>query len=187
MAMTAYTITITPDDSATTTTLRLEATAGEAVVTDVHVHAGAGLPAGRLPDIDYGLLLRAVSLAAPPADTALPAVTQPTVGAIDTGREARSRSAGPTGRRRQPAGRTAAAAGTATTGRGRSGASTATKKSGTTTATRRAYRRMPADLAAVYRRSGSINAVAEHYAVPRHTINGWLRRLREQGALPPGR
>jgi hypothetical protein len=48
----------------------------------------------------------------------------------------------------------------------------------------RAYRRMPDDLAAVYQRVGGASAVAEHYGVPRHTVQGWLRRLRSQGVIP---
>jgi hypothetical protein len=52
--------------------------------------------------------------------------------------------------------------------------------------TGRAYRRMPDDFAAVYQQAGSAGAVAEHYQVPRHTANGWIRRLREQGIIPTG-
>ncbi|WP_238019606.1 hypothetical protein KZZ52_27735 [Dactylosporangium sp. AC04546] len=44
----------------------------------------------------------------------------------------------------------------------------------------RAYRRMPEDLAEVYARSRSVNAVAAHYGVPRHTAQGWMIRLRER-------
>ena len=50
--------------------------------------------------------------------------------------------------------------------------------------TGRAYRRMPDDFAAVYQQAGSAGAVAEHYQVPRHTANGWIRRLRQQGIIP---
>ncbi|BCB74621.1 hypothetical protein GCM10022251_75210 [Phytohabitans flavus] len=47
----------------------------------------------------------------------------------------------------------------------------------------RAYRRMPEpeQVMDVYRQTGSITAVAEHFGVPRHTIAGWARRLRSQG------
>jgi hypothetical protein len=59
--MTSYTITITPEDTkGAATTLRLEMTRGVATLTDMHLHAGAGLSAGQLPAIDYALLLRAV-------------------------------------------------------------------------------------------------------------------------------
>jgi hypothetical protein len=52
---------------------------------------------------------------------------------------------------------------------------------------RRAYRRMPDDFAAVYRQVSSPAAVADHYQVPRHTVNGWIRRLREQGVIAADR
>nr|WP_221380673.1 hypothetical protein [Actinoplanes polyasparticus] len=42
----------------------------------------------------------------------------------------------------------------------------------------RAYRRMPDDFAAVARRLNGASVIAEHYEVPRHTAEGWLRRLR---------
>jgi hypothetical protein len=47
----------------------------------------------------------------------------------------------------------------------------------------RAYRRMPdpAEVLAAYAQAGSITGLAEHYGVPRHTANGWARRLRQQG------
>ncbi|WP_432832687.1 hypothetical protein [Dactylosporangium sp. CA-092794] len=44
----------------------------------------------------------------------------------------------------------------------------------------RAYRRMPDDLAEVYTQARSVNAVAAHYGVPRHTAQGWMIRLRER-------
>src|SRR5258705_10484229 len=69
--MTSYTIAITPEGAdGATTTLRLDVTRGVATLTDVHLHAGAGLSAGQLPAIDYALLLRAVG-----QETAAPAKT----------------------------------------------------------------------------------------------------------------
>jgi hypothetical protein len=49
----------------------------------------------------------------------------------------------------------------------------------------RAYRRMPdaGEVVAVWRKGRKVMAVAEHFGVPRHTANGWLRRLRSQGAI----
>lgn len=66
-------------------------------------------------------------------------------------------------------------------------ATAATASGRTTGGTGRAYRRMPDDFAAVYQQAGSAAAVAEHYQVPRHTANGWIRRLREQGIITTGR
>jgi transposase-like protein len=39
----------------------------------------------------------------------------------------------------------------------------------------------PAEVLAAYARAGSITGLAQHYGVPRHTANGWARRLRNQG------
>ncbi|MFD0747671.1 helix-turn-helix domain-containing protein [Phytohabitans flavus] len=59
----------------------------------------------------------------------------------------------------------------------------ATKKAAVEDAGTRAYRRMPEpeQVMDVYRETGSITAVAEHFGVPRHTVAGWARRLRSQG------
>jgi hypothetical protein len=47
----------------------------------------------------------------------------------------------------------------------------------------RPYRRMPPaeDVMAAYREVGSVSGLAEHFGVPRHTIQGWARRLRREG------
>lgn len=165
--MASYTITITPNDSdGTTTTLLLDVTRGSATLTDVHLHAGAGLSTGQLPAIDYALLLRAVGQ--------------------ETGRPAKAAAAGRTaGRGQRPAKRTRAAAPATAEPAKVTRARVAAKK-----ATRgdsgqgRAYRRMPEDFAAVYKRVGGASAAAGHYKVPRHTVQGWLRRLRSEGVLP---
>lgn len=163
--MASYTITITPDDGdGTTTTLRLDVTRGAATLTDMHLHAGAGLSAGQLPQIDYALLLRAVG-----QETGAPAKAA-------TARKAAGRGRQPATRKRQAA---KAAAAPAKGARAR----VAAKKTARG-AESRAYRRMPDDLPTVYKRIGGATAVAEHYAVPRHTVQGWLRRLRSQGSLP---
>jgi hypothetical protein len=167
--MTSYTITITPESAdGTTTTLRLDVTRGVATLTDVHLHAGAGLSAGQLPAIDYALLLRAVGQeAGTPARTSAPRKT--------------------TGGGRQPASRARRAAPAATPAKA-TRARVAAKKTtrGTGGAQGRAYRRMPEDLATVFNRVGGASAAADHYGVPRHTVQGWLRRLRSQGVLPIG-
>jgi hypothetical protein len=65
---------------------------------------------------------------------------------------------------------------------------TPAKKTGrAATGTERVYRRMPADFATVYQQAGGAAAVADHYDVPRHTANGWIRRLRDQGAAATNR
>ncbi|OJF14953.1 hypothetical protein [Couchioplanes caeruleus] len=68
--MPSYTITIAPnDDSGTTTTLIVDTSGTEVRITDVHLHADAGLVGGRMPSVDVGLLLQAVN---PTADAAKP-------------------------------------------------------------------------------------------------------------------
>jgi hypothetical protein len=165
--MTSYTITITPEGGdGTTTTLRLDVTRGVATLTDVHLHAGAGLSAGQLPTIDYALLLRAVG-----QETGAPAKATKAAKAAGRGRQTATR-----GRRAAAAGQPAAA----------TRAKVAAKKTARGAGGGRAYRRMPEDLAAVFNRVGGASAAAEHYGVPRHTVQGWLRRLRAQGVLPTG-
>jgi hypothetical protein len=47
----------------------------------------------------------------------------------------------------------------------------------------RAYRRMPDpnEVMAAYEEVGTVSGLAEHFGVPRHTVNHWARRLRSQG------
>ncbi|MGW3614032.1 hypothetical protein ACWD6N_29880 [Micromonospora sp. NPDC005163] len=50
--------------------------------------------------------------------------------------------------------------------------------------TGRVYRRSPDDLESVYQQAGSVAAVADHYDVPRHAAQGWIRTLRRRQASP---
>jgi hypothetical protein len=61
-------------------------------------------------------------------------------------------------------------------------AATAAKRAASGIGTR-AYRRVPGaeQVMNVYRRAGSIVAVAQHFGVPRYTVDGWARRLRARG------
>jgi hypothetical protein len=72
-------------------------------------------------------------------------------------------------------------------GRGRSAKPSAGAASNGRTAAgeARAYRRMPdqSELIDAYRQASSVTGLAEQYGVPRHTMNGWLGRLRQQGLL----
>jgi hypothetical protein len=80
------------------------------------------------------------------------------------------------------------AAGSAAGGGRSGGASRATKRTGAAaarTGTGRAYRRTPTDIVEVFTQAPSATALARHYGVPRHTVQGWLRRLRSEGVLPP--
>ena len=57
------------------------------------------------------------------------------------------------------------------------------RKSKTSAGGERAYRRMPDpdEVMAAYEEVGTVSGLAEHYGVPRHTVNHWARRLRGQG------
>jgi hypothetical protein len=56
-------------------------------------------------------------------------------------------------------------------------------RGGDATGNERAYRRMPPpeDVIAAYRQVGTVSGLADHFGVPRHTVQGWARRLRSQG------
>jgi hypothetical protein len=164
VTMTSYTITITPEGAdGTTTTVRMDVNRGVTTLTDVHLHAGTGLSAGQLPAIDYAMLLTAVGQDAGTA--AKPTAARKSPG---RGRQPRTRRTAP------------AAAESAKATRARVAAK---KTARTAVGGGRAYRRMPDDLAEVFARTGGASAVADHYGVPRHTVQGWLRRLRDQGVL----
>jgi len=47
----------------------------------------------------------------------------------------------------------------------------------------RPYRRMPPadEVLAAYEQTGTVSGLAEHFGVPRHTVQGWARRLRREG------
>jgi hypothetical protein len=47
----------------------------------------------------------------------------------------------------------------------------------------RAYRRMPpaGEVLKAYQEVGTVSGLAEYYGVPRHTVQGWARRLRREG------
>ena len=53
----------------------------------------------------------------------------------------------------------------------------------------RAYRRMPNpdEVLDAYRQVGTVSGLAEHFGVPRHTVQGWARRLRREGHTIGGR
>ncbi|MFG1952490.1 hypothetical protein [Micromonospora sp. NPDC048830] len=89
---------------------------------------------------------------------------------------AKARAAGAT----RAGGRKAAAGANATTAARK--ATTQTAKGEAATATGRVYRRSPSDLESVYQQAGSVAAVADHYNVPRHTAQGWIRTLRRRQA-----
>jgi len=254
--MTSYTITVAPNDgSGNTTTITVDTSNGEALITDVQLHSATGLTAARMPSIDIGLLMQAVTspqalpspvvspaLADKPTQT-VPTTARPTAATRATAPDAKTSDtapatevpvpAQPTDTAAQPAARVrrprtakktavATAAGKRTAvprpavkkaasspaaveetvvptlaakPRGRRGAGSGNAEATAAAAapkrkTRAArneipaagkekvYRRMPDDFSAVATRLNSASAIAEHYRVPSHTAQGWLRRLR---------
>jgi hypothetical protein len=183
----SYTITIAPnDESGNTTTLVVDTSGDEVRITDVHLHAGGGLSGGTLPTVDFGLLLRAVTAtgAHQPTIEAAPTAPSPSSDAVPTGARA---ATPPAARARRRATKTApepAATPPARRGRRTAAAPKATKaaarKAASATAEKgeRAYRRMPDDFATSYQQIGTAAAIAEHYDVPRYTVNAWIRRIR---------
>lgn len=262
--MNSYTITIAPnDDSGHTTTLIVDTSGDEVIITDVHLHASGGLVGGQMPSVDFALLLRAVAAPAAPTQISAAPVDAPVVadraagadeaadtehrvegvveadgvvdGALDGAgvidlaaaddaspavedpaaddRAAEDPTPAPGARRTRRGAAKATPAGTASAEPVRARARRATTAAKPTEAGKaakgkvakgragkgqvakgqvangkaaadvaatgggRSYRRMPEDLATVYRQAGTSAAIAEHYGVPRHTAQGWLRRL----------
>lgn len=208
--MSTYLITIAPDNGKTGgdsahTTVRVDTSTGRTRITELTVRSASkgGLAPSDLPAIDMDLLIRA--LTATPSAQPL-AVEPATLTQVGEASAAPSRATATPARRR---GRKAAASAapakkaSARKSAGRKatdGKATATKKAAATKATKtasrrvaataapkaggtRAYRRMPEpeQVMDVYRQTGSIGGVAEHFGVPRHTVAGWARRLRGLG------
>jgi len=136
--------------------------------------------------------------AAQPADSAEPAPEPQPVKASRSPRATRTRAATPVAEPKRPRSRRASAAkaaapeeATTSTRRRRAAAApakaapakkAAAKKAAAKKAAAsgggRAYRRMPEDFPAVYQQSSSPAALAEHYGVPRHTAQAWIRRIK---------
>jgi hypothetical protein len=98
----------------------------------------------------------------------------------------RPRVSAPTRRTAKAASPAATPAAKAATGKAIAGKATAGKATVGRAAAgtgERAYRRMPeaSDVLAAYQQVGSVSGLADHYGVPRHTVQGWARRLRREG------
>lgn len=227
--MNSYTITIAPNDgSANTTTLVVDTSGDEVRITDVHLHDRAGLTGGRVPTVDFALLLRAFTppttpaaieatptgntiettpeppsvveeqppvpaepasperssparrtrrRAAKPAEASTPEATAPDTASAPTprtrGRRTSTKTTGAATRATTPA---AAKATTASSAKKASPKRRTNQASTERASTERAYRRMPDDFAVVYEHNSSPTVMADHYGVPRHTVNGWIRR-----------
>ncbi|MEJ3743543.1 hypothetical protein WEI85_09670 [Actinomycetes bacterium KLBMP 9797] len=188
--MSKYVITITPDNDGAAaadtahTTVRVDTSTGQTRITELTVRAGTGggLAPGDLPPVDLDLLVRALTAPAPAAALTAAEPTAPVAPAAPAATPAPEPDveAEPVARRRR--GRKAAAKATpAKTATARK--STAKRAQKATAGGPRAYRRMPDadEVMAVYQEAGSITGVADHFGVPRHTVAGWARRLRQMG------
>ncbi|MCW6010634.1 helix-turn-helix domain containing protein [Micromonospora sp. CPCC 205371] len=202
--MSRYVITISPDNDgsadAAHTTVRVDTSTGQTRITELTVRAstGGGLAPADLPPVDLDLLVRALTATAPsPALVSggpTPVASEP-IGVVEPREPATERTTParrPRGRRAAPEaaepaerkarGRKAAAGGAR---RGRKATPEVTERRARKVAqtSTRAYRRMPEpdEVMAAYQAAGTITGVAEHFGVPRHTVAGWARRLREQG------
>jgi hypothetical protein len=173
----SYTITITPDDTTNASaTLRVNLGVQGARITELTVRAGdgEGFAPEELSGFELSRLISAIApsrvLEAAPAGAALPAATAPAVDVVHAQTPAkaarRGRKAKAAPAKVAPAKKMAA----------KKAAKGAEREA-------RAYRRMPDDILAVFQQAGGATALAGHYDVPRHTAQGWLRRLRQQGDL----
>jgi hypothetical protein len=156
-------------------TITVEVSEGRALATELNVRAGKGgsLDPASLPVLD--VLMRALSADEAPATrrTAARRTAARQTAALETATEPVEGGAAaapvPSPRRRSSRSKVAAAK------RGRRAASA--PESG------RAYRRMPEpdEVLAAYQQVGTISGLADHFAVPLHTVKGWARRLRQMG------
>lgn len=199
--MRLFTVTITPDDGAgAQTVVKLQVNGQQSRITQLQLNAGTdvGLSATQLPEINLELLLAAVLPAATPPARSIRGVKAD--GEVDAFGSAGSVSDAPvaTTTRSRPgrksAGDTVRAAKKPKTRRGRPAtkiasaaqpAATSARGAGKTMGTggSRVYRTLPDDFAAVYQQAKSVAGVADHYQVPRHTVNGWVRTARQRGLI----
>jgi len=195
----SYTITVAPnDDSGNSSTVVVDTSDGQVRITDVHLHNGGGLSGGAVPTVDFGLLLRAIAvpetapqLQAAPAGWAGVVVEDQRPAAEPAPARTRRRPSKavpepstPAPLRRGRPGRTPSAQ-KATAASASARKSTKSTKATAATSGERAYRRMPADFAAVHEQIGSPSAIAVHYDVPRYTVQNWIRRIRAATTTPP--
>jgi hypothetical protein len=155
--MARYTVTIeADDDSAARTTIHLDTSSGAPRVLEYTVSAGSAGAIGALAATQIRLDAIVAAFGPAPAGAA-PAADRP---AVKPAVKAAGKPAVKKVVRPKPA---------------------AVPENG------RVYRRMPDpdELIAAYRAAESVVQLARQYEVPRHTMNGWLSRLRRQGLIEP--
>jgi hypothetical protein len=175
--MSRFTVTIESDRADTgTMVIHLDTTSDTPRVLEITMAAAAGgsLSALSIPQLALDRLVSAFAVDPPstpapsPASvTAEEAETTPTAAPVETSAKAKAPAGKPTTVKPGKARRPAKAAAPADTGR--------------------QYRRMPdaSELVGAYHEATSVTELAAQYEVPRHTMNGWLARLRRQGLIVP--
>jgi hypothetical protein len=120
---------------------------------------------------------------AAPAETGPADAAEPTPEANTTTRKAR-RTSGTTAatRKRTAAAKPAPVA--KTTSRAAKAAKPKKNSDAEASGSDRVYRRSPEDLDAVFQQFGTVAGIADHYNVPRHTAQGWIRTLHRKQTVP---
>jgi hypothetical protein len=195
----SYTISITPDNAANASTVVRVDLGADVRITELTVRAGTGdgLSAHQVPAVDLDMLLRALTVTGGPSaieaavasespapETVVEAISEEATGSVRPTKRAKATGGRAAKRATKSAGASKSTGRVTRTATARKAAHKGT--SGTATG-RRAYRKLPDDVADVFRQLNSVTAVAAHYGVPRHTAQGWIGRLRKEGALPAGR
>jgi hypothetical protein len=191
--MPTYTVTIRPDDGqAATTVVSLEVNGAAPRITRLELIAndGASLSTAQLPEINLEMLLASVLPAAAPA--AVTASAPASIAADATPPPASPPAIAEKPVAATPKPRAAKKATTAKAAKPRD-----TKKTPRNTTSKaavpkpanggRTYRTMPDDFVATYQQAKTIAAVADYYAVPHHTAQGWMNTARRRGLIAPAR
>jgi hypothetical protein len=188
--MTSYTIAITPSDLAQASAiLTMHMDSSEQRVTEVSVRLGTSkrpLP-DELAKFDFRPILETVALL---SNGQLPNPFLLTAGEASltaSSAESRGPESSAHGSQPNPSPPEGPRARTKQKPSQADQATTANRTpGGNTRPARRTNQRedMPSDLAVIYWREGTITKVADHYSVPRHIAQRWIKLLRQGGTVP---
>ncbi|MFI7208074.1 hypothetical protein [Micromonospora aurantiaca (nom. illeg.)] len=138
--------------------------------------AGVSVDEEPVAETEAGQAVAVTTSTADQPATTTPVLSEPTAVAVP---KQASRAKAPSAGATRSRGRKATGAKATNPGRK---ATKQTAKGEASPGTGRVYRRSPSDLESVYQQAGSVAAVADHYDVPRHTAQGWIRTLRRRQA-----
>jgi hypothetical protein len=193
-----YTITITPDDGlGAATVISLEVNGATPRITKLELTAGEGasLSTEQLPAINLEMLLASV-LPAAASTAAVTAAAAPAIAGVTRAPASQAPEPANTGdesvavtRPKPRAARKATAGKTAKAPEAKKKPSGATRSAvpAAQPATGRTYRTMPDDFVSTFNQAKTIAAVADYYAVPHHTAQGWINTARRRGLIAPAR